>query len=271
MGKKYSIAVALLMMIVLLISACSNLNTDDSGDYDRYTCYDTMIDYARENLTDNIDIEQLFSTYCGNEKYDNAEIIANDGGYKDTIIFMDGGIVYRMVYYPDLRSVMEWITNNTPKNAKIASWWDYGGMIKGFTGRIPVVMNPSKGTLKYLAIQNSSSPNYPKKFESDETMEKIAIILATDNPQEATKLMKELNAKYLLVPIGIDINKFPVIYDFAYGKFKSIENGWNNPDAALEEGDVDTKSITYKVFTNQSIPGFRKVYSDENAVILEVQ
>ena len=41
----------------------------------------------------------------------------------------------------DFREAYYWIRQNTPKTAKIMSWWDYGYQIAGFADRTTLVDN----------------------------------------------------------------------------------------------------------------------------------
>jgi len=38
-------------------------------------------------------------------------------------------------FWVDAKNCLEWIKNNTPENSTFLCWWDYGHMIKGYTGR----------------------------------------------------------------------------------------------------------------------------------------
>jgi len=47
-------------------------------------------------------------------------------------------------YYPDWLQALSWISQNTPANAKIISWWDYGYWISVMGNRTTFIDN---GTL----------------------------------------------------------------------------------------------------------------------------
>ena len=88
----------------------------------------------------------------------------------------------------DWLETMEWIKLNTPENAKIASWWDYGYWITTLSERTTYVDN---ATLSTKEIQ------------------KMATVLMS-TPEESWKLLKEMNADYVVVFVAAkDIGNNP--------------------------------------------------------------
>jgi len=72
---------------------------------------------------------------------------------------------------------MEWIKNNTPKDAVVAAWWDYGYWISTMGERATLADN---STISTKVIEN------------------IAKIFLS-NPDEAWHLLQEMQADYILV------------------------------------------------------------------------
>lgn len=72
---------------------------------------------------------------------------------------------------------MEWIKNNTPKDAVVAAWWDYGYWIQTMGERATLADN---STVSTIIIEN------------------IARMLLS-NPDEAWHLLQEMQADYILV------------------------------------------------------------------------
>jgi dolichyl-diphosphooligosaccharide--protein glycosyltransferase len=72
---------------------------------------------------------------------------------------------------------MEWIKNNTPKDAVIASWWDYGYWISTLGERATIADN---STLSTSVIENLA-----KMFLS--------------SPQEGWQMLKDMQADYVVV------------------------------------------------------------------------
>jgi dolichyl-diphosphooligosaccharide--protein glycosyltransferase len=77
----------------------------------------------------------------------------------------------------DWLETLEWIKLNTPENAVIASWWDYGYWITTMSDRTTIVDN---ATLSTIQIQ------------------KMAKILMS-TPDDSWNMLKEMNADYVVV------------------------------------------------------------------------
>ena len=89
---------------------------------------------------------------------------------------LNGGSTYT-VSTTDWLDSMEWIKNNTPKNAVVAAWWDYGYWISTMGERASLADN---STVHTSIIEN------------------IAKMLLS-NPDEAWHLLQEMQADYILV------------------------------------------------------------------------
>lgn len=256
--------IALIIMTIFVVYGCKDKTNLESKNQ-AYACYEQIVNNAKEN--NSLDIHSIIFYYCGNEVVDGTQIKASNYGYKSKIILINNNREYGGAYYPYLREVMKWLKNNSKKEDKILAWWDYGPMIKVFADREPIAMYPSKEALKYVGMYQFNKSAYDGLLLEDDTeIRKIATLLTTNNLEEALKIMKEFNAKYLLIPRDIE-SKFPVIYDLVYkdGKFRSLKNAENT--GILEDSELDSESVTYRTLNGQEMNGFRKVYSDENAAI----
>jgi len=89
---------------------------------------------------------------------------------------LNGGSVYPISTNDWLES-MEWIKNNTPKDAVIASWWDYGYWISTLGERASIADN---STL-YTSV-----------------IEKLAKMLLS-SPQEGWQMLRDMEADYVVV------------------------------------------------------------------------
>jgi dolichyl-diphosphooligosaccharide--protein glycosyltransferase len=103
----------------------------------------------------------------------------------------------------DYREAYYWLRKNTPEDAKIMSWWDYGYQIAGMANRTTLVDNNT--------WNNSHIALVGKAMSSNET--------------EAYKIMRELDVDYVLVIFGgligysgDDINKFLWMVRIAEGE-----------------------------------------------------
>ncbi len=94
---------------------------------------------------------------------------------------MNGGSSYT-IGTTDWLDSMEWIKNNTPKDAVVAAWWDYGYWISTMGERATLADN---STISTRIIEN------------------IARMLLS-NPDEAWHLLQEMQADYILVFVAGD-------------------------------------------------------------------
>jgi len=77
----------------------------------------------------------------------------------------------------DWMDAMEWIKMNTPENAVIASWWDYGYWITTLSDRTTLVDNATLGT------------------EQIKTMAKILM----SSPEDSWNILNDMNVDYVVV------------------------------------------------------------------------
>ena len=106
-------------------------------------------------------------------------------------IILTGGTQYPPTN--DWLESLEWIKLNTPQNAKIVSWWDYGYWITTLSDRTTIADN---ATLSTKQIQKTAS-----------------ILMST--PEDSWKLLNDMKIDYVVVfvaaqDIGNDPNKVPL-------------------------------------------------------------
>ncbi|MCV0411831.1 STT3 domain-containing protein [Nitrosarchaeum sp.] len=89
---------------------------------------------------------------------------------------LNGGTAYP-ISTNDWTESMEWIKNNTPKDAVIASWWDYGYWISTLGERASIADN---STLNTTIIQNLAK-------------------MLMSSPDQAWKMLTEMQADYVVV------------------------------------------------------------------------
>ena len=107
-------------------------------------------------------------------------IIPIQGHWIDSVkappTLLNGGTNYR-VANQDWPDAMEWLKNNTPKDAVVASWWDYGYWITTLGERTSLADNATLST---------------------ERIQEIAKMLLA-NPDEAWLKLNEMGADYVLL------------------------------------------------------------------------
>jgi len=135
------------------------------------------------------------STWTGAEAYSSPSVILSakrpTGGKE-----IDD---YREAYY--------WLRQNTPEDAKIMSWWDYGYQITGFSNRTVLVDNNTWNNTHIATVGRAMSSREP----------------------EAHRICKMLDVDYVLVIFGglshyssDDISKFLWMVRIGGGVFPDI-------------------------------------------------
>ena len=119
---------------------------------------------------------------------------------------MNGGSAYNIATN-DWLDALDWMKNNTPKDAVVASWWDYGYWIS------------TMGERASLA-DNSTSYTY--------IIENIAKMLLSD-PDTSWNTLNEMQADYVLVFVAgekLNIRNYQfAFYTLSGGGDESKNNG----------------------------------------------
>jgi len=109
---------------------------------------------------------------------------------------LNGGTAYPVSTNDWLES-MEWIKNNTPKDAVIASWWDYGYWISTLGERATIADNSTISTavIQNLAKMLMSSPEYGWQMLRDMQADYVVVFvsgqrLAVDNEGQALYILQ---------------------------------------------------------------------------------
>lgn len=162
----------------------------------------------------------------------------------------------------DWIATFEWIKNNLPQNAVIASWWDYGYWITVNTGRI--------------SIADNANYNYTQIYL-------LARALVSDE-NTSLKIFKSFGAQYVLVyeqmynyggsfiPIGGDLEKsywmIRIAYNYTdqqvrqlYLNQTTINLGGQGLTLNLPIGSKAKDAVIYKLLFN-TVPGVRAIYSE---------
>jgi dolichyl-diphosphooligosaccharide--protein glycosyltransferase len=121
-------------------------------------------------------------TWVTSEAYSSPSIVLSARSYDGSLIIFDD---FREAYY--------WLRMNTPEDAKIMSWWDYGYQITAMANRTILVDNNTWNNTHISRVGQAMASPEDKAYE----------------------IMKELDVDYVLVIFGgltgyssDDINKF---------------------------------------------------------------
>ncbi|KAJ6373705.1 hypothetical protein OIU78_029397 [Salix suchowensis] len=139
----------------------------------------------------------IHCTWVTSEAYSSPSIVlAARGAHGNRVIFDD----YREAYY--------WLRQNTPADAKVMSWWDYGYQITAMGNRTVIVDNNTWNNTHIATVGRAMS-----SYED-----------------EAYEIMRSLDVNYVLVVFGgvtgyssDDINKFLWMVRIGGGVFPVIK------------------------------------------------
>jgi len=125
-----------------------------------------------------------------------------------SIILMGSGGRGERVIFDDYREAYTWLRHNTPLDAKVMSWWDYGYQITGMANRTVIVDNNTRNNTHIATV---------------------GLALASGE-ERAYEVMKQFDVDYVLVVFGgrigyssDDINKFLWMVRIASGVYPEIE------------------------------------------------
>ncbi|UCE75263.1 MAG: hypothetical protein JSV56_06060 [Methanomassiliicoccales archaeon] len=207
------------------------------------------------------DSELLDTEYIGGE-YDAT--IERWGNYVDGRLYENYKIVYYMnktqvdgVFDPKDRPTLNWLKDNTPENATIMSWWDYGHMIRAYANREPVIDYPSSAILNTVAEVAVEGKSWDKPLCPEETVKDVALAFTTDDSNFTKQMMQKYNASYILT---FSRDAAGIAYAFFTAAEKDPANYMdmitNQPS---EDGE---KAFLFKVWSGKQVDGFELVYSD---------
>jgi len=136
-------------------------------------------------------------------------------GIKAPPTILNGGTNFNIAT-DDWPSAMEWLKNNTPQDAVVAAWWDYGYWITTLGERISLADNATIDTIQ---------------------IQKIALMLLS-SPDQAWKLLQELDSDYVLVYVAAqrlsNQGEEPVVY-LLHGGGDESKKQWFMRIAGLPE------------------------------------
>ncbi|MBU0456642.1 MAG: hypothetical protein ABH824_05575 [Nanoarchaeota archaeon] len=156
----------------------------------------------------------------------------------------------------EMRPALDWLKENTPTDAVIMSWWDYGHAIRAYSEREPVIDAPSKEILtttvaKYLG--KSSEEVNCDSCTAHEVIQDVARLFLSESSNEAIVIMKKYSANYLYV--NVDEKEKSIAFYTALGK----------------EKEEISNTILNKALQRDLIEKFKLVYSDDTTRIYELK
>jgi hypothetical protein len=233
-----------LLIVVLLVAGCT-------ADF-----RDANVDGL--TMTD-IDVFDLNNSVDG--KVITVQIDVEDSGiagYLNDISYTKDDRDYRNYFLTDLAPALDWLTENVEEGT-IFSWWDYGHMIRGYTGLETVIYSPSSDMLDTLSSGEWDEEKQGDFSPQEKTSDVILAFLNED--EEITKMiMDKYGAEYLLITKN---DEAILLFFFEkVGLDKYVDNGEPTGEAF--------KLTLFKLFTGES-EMFDKVYADDYAIIYKIR
>uniref|UniRef100_A0A8R1ET50 dolichyl-diphosphooligosaccharide--protein glycotransferase n=1 Tax=Caenorhabditis japonica TaxID=281687 RepID=A0A8R1ET50_CAEJA len=134
----------------------------------------------------------VHATYVTSNAYSHPSVVLQSSTQNGDRIIMD-----------DFREAYHWLRENTPDDARVMSWWDYGYQIAGMANRTTLVDNNTWNNSHIALVGKAMSSNESAAYE----------------------IMTELDVDYILVIFGgvigysgDDINKFLWMVRIAQGE-----------------------------------------------------
>ena len=181
---------------------------------------------------------------------DNAELIEKEieGHTMFDINYTWNGKQYQNYFDYRYKDSFEWIKANLNQNDKILCWWDYGHMIRGYTGIDVVIYAPSKDILNSVADKKG-----PEELMDSEIVHDVAYALATDDHKDTLDIMKQYNASYLFITQ------------------EEKEDYKGRTIASIAGKELNDNSIITRATHKGEIPSFLVAYEDNNVMIYKIR
>ena len=192
---------------------------------------------------------------------DNAEIITIEGSYKGQdyqspdIVYETDNQEFQSYFDPMFRPALDWIKEDIEETAVFLGWWDYGHMIRGYTGRDAIVYSPSEDILWSLASGKWDEAG-SGAFSSKEKIDDVVLALTTTDATKTKEVMEKYNADYVFVTKRDAYSAF-VLFKIA---------GFDIADYIGEEYQPKEKAqstILFRMLRMDEIEGFELIYGDD--------
>nr|CCA17694.1 dolichyldiphosphooligosaccharideprotein glycosyltransferase subunit putative [Albugo laibachii Nc14]CCA18340.1 dolichyldiphosphooligosaccharideprotein glycosyltransferase subunit putative [Albugo laibachii Nc14] len=154
------------------------------------------------------------------------------------------------VIYDDFREAFQWLRHNTPEDAKVLSWWDYGYQLSQLANRTVIVDNNTWNNTHIATVGR--------------------ILMSSE--EEALPILESLGVDYILIMFGgfcgmhgDDLDKLPWIVRIAEGAYpdhvieKEFQSAQTNQFELCENA---TSAMTRSLFYKMSYHEFHGTFSN---------
>jgi len=189
---------------------------------------------------------------------ENARIITTERTYNDEeyqrtdIRYERDNQEYQNYFEPQFQPALDWIKENTEQTTKFLNWWDYGHMIRGYTGRDTIIFSPSEDILWSLASQQWDE-EASGRFSTKQEINDVATALTTEDPEITIEILKRYNADYIFTTKRDEASAF--IF------FKITDKEGYIEEYKPKEKALNT--ILFKLLNKEEIEGLELVYQDD--------
>jgi len=209
-----------------------------------------------------------------NPVIESGKVYINGNWHNYTLIrYKKDGIDYKTAYLDHVIHPFDWLKNNTEKDSTILCWWDYGGMIEGYSEREAIAVYPPLSLLDTIGMYNEFDKQGKERyvsehdFSEEEKIKEIALFLTAENfsNESVQNIIEKYNVSYI----------FTRSYDkklagiFLYAAVKDLSNYFIDCE---EKGhycyggtptDLANQTLIYKMWADEpQIPGLILRYSN---------
>ncbi len=185
---------------------------------------------------------------------DSAKIVAIHGGDSGRvdIAYETDDEEFQSYFDPQLRDSLDWVKENI-KDSVFLSWWDYGHMIRGYTGNEVVIYSPSKDILWSLSSGKWDEEG-SGKFSSKEDINDVALALTAMDSNNTKEIMQKHSADYIFVTMR-DIDSSFILFR-VLGLTDFLDGEYSVNDRAED-------TLLFRMIDRDDIENFELVYSDD--------
>jgi len=208
---------------------------------------------------EDINVEELDNRYNGRVIEKQGKFLSGENEGRTftmhDIAYTVDGRDFRNYFLVELRPALDWVADNVPEDAVFLNWWDYGHMIRGYTGREVIIYSPSADLLWSLAsgkwnVEGSGD------FATDEEITDVLFGLLFDVGRTKV-VMDKYSAGYVFV-VDMDLPIFEHIL---------INLGLYDDISEEERKEKIQESVLVGFLNEEEFEGFELVYSDDKVKI----
>ncbi|MDY6771655.1 MAG: hypothetical protein SV186_06930 [Candidatus Nanohaloarchaea archaeon] len=124
----------------------------------------------------------------------------DDGIRYPQIVYNWSGRQYVGPFIREVKPALDWLRVNSPANATVAAWWDYGPAIRGYANRSVVAFTPSAWAYRYTVSDSSGGWNTSRgELANASKIRDLARLFVSNSSQEVVDTMQQYGVDYLIL------------------------------------------------------------------------